>query len=178
MFHNKNNDIHKKNKHKIRNLLYPIFMIKKIIVAVFVAATFVIYSLHQRNEGANAVNSVSKQTTPTTPSSSPPSSSSQPSSSAAPQYKDGTYTGSEADAFYGYIQVRATVASGKLTDVTFLQYPNDRRDSVQINTYAMPQLKQQAIAAQSAQVDGVSGATDTSQAFIQSLGSALSQAKL
>jgi len=58
-----------------------------------------------------------------------------------------------------------------------LLYPNDRRESVDINSQAMPYLKQEAIQAQTAQVDGVSGATDTSQAFIQSLGSALKQAR-
>lgn len=93
------------------------------------------------------------------------------------QYVDGTYTGSTADAYYGYVQVQATVQGGKLTDVTFLQYPSDRRTSQYINSRAMPILKQEAIQAQSANVSGVSGASDTSAAFVQSLGNALSQAK-
>lgn len=93
------------------------------------------------------------------------------------QYADGTYTGSGADALYGTIQVKAVVNGGKLTDVIFLQYPNDRRTSIQINQQAMPILREEAIAAQSAQVSGVSGASDTSDAFVQSLGSALAQAK-
>jgi uncharacterized protein with FMN-binding domain len=46
-----------------------------------------------------------------------------------------------------------------------------------INDYADPQLTSEAIAAQSANVDAITGATDTSQAFIQSLSDALSQAK-
>lgn len=147
-------------------------MIRKFIIPAFVVLTFVVYSLHQRGEGSEAVsrvatNTAASQTTNVT---------NNPSSTVA-IYKDGTYTGAEADAFYGFIQVKATVSGGKLTDVAFLQYPNDRSDSVAINQYAMPQLKQQAIQVQSAQVDGVSGATDTSQAFIQSLGDALSQAK-
>jgi len=99
------------------------------------------------------------------------------SSSPMPPYKDGTFNGSTADAYYGYIQVQATISSGKITDVQFLQYPSDRSRSVAINTVAMPNLKQEAIQAQSANVDIVSGATDSSQAFIQSLSSALSQAK-
>lgn len=90
-------------------------------------------------------------------------------------YKDGTYTGSVTDAFYGNIQVQVTVQSGKLTNVQFLQYPNDRNESVQINNQAMPLLQQEAIQSQTAQVDVVSGATDTSRAFQQSLQSALSQ---
>lgn len=92
-------------------------------------------------------------------------------------YKDGTFTGSVADAYYGNIQVSAVFQNGNLTDVTFLQYPNDRDRSIRINQYAMPILQQEAIAAQNAQVDIVSGATDSSQAFVQSLTFAFSQAK-
>jgi len=99
------------------------------------------------------------------------------SSSPNPPYKDGTYTGSSADAFYGNIQVQAVISGGKITDVQFLQYPNDRSRSIAINTLAMPNLKQEAIQAQSANVNIVSGATDSSNAFVQSLSSALSQAK-
>jgi len=93
------------------------------------------------------------------------------------QYADGTYTGAAADAYYGMVQIRVTIQGGKLVTVDFLQYPNDRRTSQYINANAMPQLKSEAIQAQSANVSGVSGASDTSQAFIQSLGDALSQAK-
>lgn len=93
------------------------------------------------------------------------------------QYTDGTYTGSTADAYYGYVQIQATISGGKLTDVTFLQYPSDRSTSRYINSQAMPLLKEEAIQAQSANVSGVSGASDTSAAFVQSLGDALVQAK-
>ena len=95
----------------------------------------------------------------------------------AGQYADGSYTGSPADAYYGTVQIQAVIKGGKLTAVNFLSYPNDRSTSRSINARAMPQLKTEAIQAQSANVDGVSGATDTSQAFIQSLGSALAEAK-
>lgn len=93
------------------------------------------------------------------------------------QYVDGTYKGGSADAYYGYIQVEAVISGGRLADVKFLQYPNDRSTSRYINSQAMPILKSQAIQAQSAQVDGVSGASDTSAAFQESLASALAQAK-
>ncbi len=92
-------------------------------------------------------------------------------------FKDGTYTGPSVDAYYGYVQVQAIVSGGKLTNVQFLSYPNDRRTSQQINGQAMPLLTQEAISAQSANVDAVSGASDTSAAFVQSLGAALAQAK-
>lgn len=92
-------------------------------------------------------------------------------------YKDGSYSGITANAFYGPLQIKAIISEGKIADVVFLQYPNDRDDSVRINTYAMPLLKQEAITLQNAHVDIVSGATQTSQAFVQSLQSALNQAK-
>ncbi|MBI5613770.1 FMN-binding protein [Candidatus Gottesmanbacteria bacterium] len=92
------------------------------------------------------------------------------------KFKDGSYVGSVADAIYGNIQVKATIQNGQLSDVVFLQYPNDRDRSIEINTFAMPILKREAIAAQSAEVDVVSGATDSSIAFTESLTSALSKA--
>ena len=92
-------------------------------------------------------------------------------------YKDGTYTGSSANAYYGNVQVRAVVQDGKLANVTFLDYPQTHQTSVYINSQAMPYLTREAIQAQSANVNVVSGATLTSQAFMQSLASALAQAK-
>ncbi len=93
------------------------------------------------------------------------------------QYKDGTYTGSAADAYYGTVQVAAVISGGKITDVKFLQYPDTHSTSVFINQQAMPYLTQEAVQAQSANVNIVSGATETSMAFQKSLGSALVQAK-
>lgn len=92
-------------------------------------------------------------------------------------YKDGVFTGSVEDAYYGYIQVQATISNGLITDVNFLQYPNDNGTSRYINSQAMPILKSEAIQAQSARVDIVSGASDTSMAFQNSLANALANAK-
>src|SRR5207237_9283841 len=82
-------------------------------------------------------------------------------------YKDGSYTGSIADAQWGVVQVKAVIKNGKITDVQFLQYPNDRNRSIEINSIADPQLTSEAIQAQSANVNIVTGATDSSDAFIQ-----------
>ncbi len=95
----------------------------------------------------------------------------------AGQYVDGSYTGSQADAYYGTVQVEAIIQNGQLADVKFLQYPDTHSTSVYINEQVMPMLVQEAIQAQNANVNGVSGATFTSQAFVQSLASALTQAK-
>lgn len=93
------------------------------------------------------------------------------------RFKDGSYQGSVADAYYGNVQVQADVKNGQLVSVRILQYPNDRNTSRYINSQALPMLKQEAIQAQTAQVDFISGATLTSNAFVQSLSSALDQAQ-
>lgn len=93
-------------------------------------------------------------------------------------YRDGQYDGIIADAYYGDIQVRAIIEAGKLTDIQFLSYPSDRSYSIEVNERALPILKSEAIKLQSAKVDIVSGATNTSNAFIISLSSTLSQAVL
>jgi uncharacterized protein with FMN-binding domain len=92
-------------------------------------------------------------------------------------YKDGEYAGPVTDAYYGLVQVKAVIQAGKITDVQFLQYPNDRRTSIRINNIAMPYLITEALQVQSAQVDIISGATLTSEAFAESLQSALVSAK-
>lgn len=92
-------------------------------------------------------------------------------------FKDGKYTGQQADAFYGMVQVQVTIKKKKLTDVQFLQYPKDRSTSLFISTQAMPILKSEAIRSQKAPVQIVSGATEISKAFNKSLSSALSLAR-
>ncbi|WP_027169484.1 FMN-binding protein [Mesorhizobium sp. WSM3224] len=95
---------------------------------------------------------------------------------AAHRYADGVYTGPAADAYYGIIQIQALVQGGRLTALKVLKYPSDRRTSVSINRQALPMLRDEAISAQGADVDIISGATLTSKAFIQSLGGALKKA--
>lgn len=96
-----------------------------------------------------------------------------PAAQAASGYKDGTYQGQPIDAYYGLVQVQVHIQHGTISSVQFLQYPNDRRTSQQINSIAMPYLQQEAIQAQSANVDIISGATLTSEGFQMSLQSAL-----
>lgn len=112
-----------------------------------------------------------------TPATTPTQTTPAPAPAPKGQYADGTYTGSSADAYYGTVQVQAVIQNGKLASVNFLQYPNTHQTSVYINDQAMPYLQSEAIQAQGANVSGVSGATDTSMAFVQSLSDALAQAK-
>jgi len=89
-----------------------------------------------------------------------------------------TYTGDAVDTRFGPVQVQITVQNGTVTAVNATEYPqNDPRDQ-QINSYAIPQLNQEAMAAKSASIDMVSGATYTSAGYISSLQSALDQAGL
>src|SRR5689334_6899436 len=88
-----------------------------------------------------------------------------------------TVTGPSVGTPYGPVQVRVTVNGGRLTDVTTLRHPNDRRRSIEINDQALPILRSEALHAQSADIDEVSGATWTSDAYINSLQSALDKAQ-
>lgn len=89
-----------------------------------------------------------------------------------------TYTGSAVDTRFGPVQVQITVQNGTITAVNATEYPqNDPRDQ-QINSYAIPQLNQEALTAKNANIDMVSGATYTSDGYISSLQSALDQAGL
>ena len=89
-----------------------------------------------------------------------------------------TVTGSVAQTRWGPVQVRITVANGKITAVDVPQYPDGNRKDQQINARALPVLTQETLSAQSAGIDMVSGATVTSNGYLQSLQSALDQAGL
>jgi uncharacterized protein with FMN-binding domain len=88
----------------------------------------------------------------------------------------GTFTGDSVQTRWGPVQVRITVKGGKLTDVTAVAYPSENPRDQEINSYALPRLRTEALTAQSADIDTVSGATYTSDGYRQSLQSALDSA--
>ena len=89
-----------------------------------------------------------------------------------------TYAGDAVMTRYGNVQVQITVKDGKITAAEVLQVPwNDRHDQM-INSAAVPVYNQEAVSAQSAQIDVVSGATYTWDGYTQSLQSAIDQANL
>jgi uncharacterized protein with FMN-binding domain len=165
---------------------------KKLIIAIAVFGVFILYSLGIRDKSPVLSKPLSLATnnspnnsgatgagappTNTTPSSNGTPATTSSGTNPSGQYKDGTYEGSVADAYYGNVQVSATISGGKITDVKFLQYPDTHSTSVIINQQAMPYLKQEAIQSQNFNVQVISGATFTSRAFMQSLAAALSQA--
>ena len=87
-----------------------------------------------------------------------------------------TVTGTVASTQHGPMQVQLTVAGTKITKVTLLQRTDDGAESDQIDAYAIPKLTSETLAAQSAHIDAVSGASYTSSGYIQSLQSALDKA--
>ncbi|GGX09547.1 FMN-binding protein [Streptomyces lomondensis] len=101
--------------------------------------------------------------------------SSQAAGSGGGQAQTQTLTGSVAQTQYGPVQVRITVAGGKITKAEAVQAPKGGR-SDQITSASVPRLNQAAVAAGNAQIDAVSGATYTSAGYKQSLQSALDQA--
>ncbi len=158
---------------------------KKMIVSVIIIGIFVLYCfLHVQAAPVAIVptttptSRASSSSTPTPTATATPGTTPTPgaTSTSSSGYKNGTYTGNVADAQWGVVQIQVIIKNGKITSVQFLQSPNERNRSVEINNYADPILVSEAIQAQSAKVNIVTGATDTSEAFIQSLSNALSQA--
>lgn len=84
-----------------------------------------------------------------------------------------TVTGDKVDTQWGPVQVQITVTAGKITAAQAVVYPQGNPRDQEINSYAVPALNAEALAASSASIDTVSGATYTSQGYIQSLQSAL-----
>lgn len=84
-------------------------------------------------------------------------------------------TGAAADTRYGPVQLQVTFSGKKITKINVLQYPTESGRDMEINSYALPILNQEAMTAQNAQIDAVSGATFTSDGYVQSLQSAIDQ---
>jgi uncharacterized protein with FMN-binding domain len=161
-----------------------------------VAAVVLLFSYRTSTGGGAApavaavapANPATTPTTPTTPTAGTPDDSGatpspSESASAAPQSSGSskaakTYTGSTAGTRWGDVQVTITVANGKITDVQVPVYPNGNGRDQEINAFALPQLTQETLQAQSADIQTVSGATVTSDGYLQSLQSALDAAGL
>jgi uncharacterized protein with FMN-binding domain len=156
---------------------------KKYFLSGAVVVSFIVYSLHQKNlrraDNLNkTIDTRNQNNNLITPNNMKTNQmdSSMMQDQGMMMYQDGEYIGDVTDAYYGLVQVKAIVNDGKITDIIFLKYPSDRRTSIMINNQATPFLKQEAISAQSASVNIVTGATQTSRAFKESLTSALNQA--
>jgi len=90
----------------------------------------------------------------------------------------GTVTGPAVNTRWGPVRVQITTSGGKITAVDVVEYPNNNPRDQEINSYAIPQLVQETLDAQGSDIDMVSGATVTSDGYLQSLQAALDEAGL
>ena len=165
--------------------LIDLYSMKRTVVIIITIAILGLIGVADKTQSSNHQLVSPSQTSAATSVSSPASNtssntptSSGTSSQTAAGYKDGTYTGDSAFTPYGTVQIAVVVSGGKITDVSFLQMPNDQRESQQRTSFSEPLLKQTTLSHQSANIDFVSGATSTSEGYQQSLQSALNQAAL
>lgn len=150
------------------------------VIAGTAAGLALVLSFH--TSGASLVSlSTGPAASRSTPTTSAPSTTSAPATTTTRPPTTSTTSGSRSAGGqtvyyqYGVLQLRVTVTGARITAITpVVDEASDRR-SADINDQAIPQLRDQALQAQAANIDGVSGATYTSQAYVQSLQSALDQ---
>jgi major membrane immunogen (membrane-anchored lipoprotein) len=171
--------------------------VRRILVAVVgtVAGLLMLFSYHTSLAGAGSVTTapaLGARTTPaptgtgrSTTGGSTTGGSSTGGSSTGGSSTGGSSTGSSrnvtgrvAQTQWGPVQVRLTVTGGKITAAEAVQYPNGNGRDQQINSYALPVLGREVLAAQSGDIDLVSGATVTSDGYVTSLQSAIDKAHL
>ena len=137
-----------------------------------------------RTSTSSALPTVGPSTTSTTtasgssPTEGTSSGSTAPTTSSTPKRStySGTVTGASADTRYGPVQVKVTLANGKITAVDVVQVPDSSGRDQEINSQAVPELVSETLQAQNSQIDMISGATYTSDGYLTSLQSALDQA--
>ena len=151
----------------------PARTVKKVVKKVVAKAT------------SRATTSTQNSTTQATPSATPTQTQSSTPTPApakvvvpapAKNTANGTFTGPSVFVSYGNVQVEITVRDGKIVDAQALQSPNGR--SQRFSDYALPQLRQETLAAQSASISNISGASYTSYGWYKSLQGALAKAGL
>ena len=149
---------------------------KKVIVAGAIILVIGVFILFQKSQNPSFMD-LDKDSTVIVPS---PQNTSQPvANGTSVTYKDGSYTGKVGSASqYGDVQVKVTISGGKITDIEYLQFPSGGGHTAEVTAIAKPALKQEAITAQSANINVISGATQDVNGFIESLQSALDQAKV
>lgn len=146
-----------------------------IVVVIAIAIVIDGYFLFFKNKLTMTRSDTGQTSSSTSQSQSSSSTSSTTTSSTT--YKDGTYTGKATTTQWGDVQVQTTIKNGKITAVNVLEYPNDNGHDKEINSQALPVYKAEAIKAQSAKIDSVSGASETYKGFTGSLQDALTQAE-
>lgn len=148
-----------------------VFTLVATVVGVIALLSFKSHSTPQASAGSGLPSAALSPgaITPTPPAST--------GSTSAPPEPGGarTATGQAVQTRYGVVQVKVTVDANRIIDVAFVQLTAADSQSAQINSFAAPTLLRETLAAQSAQIDVVSGATYTSGGYIESLQNALDQ---
>ncbi len=146
--------------------------------ATTVTAVVLLFSYHTSTNSAASPSTIAVGA----PSPSAPAPSTTTPSTMAPPGTSGsgrtTVTGDVAQTRWGPVQVAITVQGGKITSVDAVQVPSGNQRDVEINGAAVPILNQEAMQAQTARIDTVSGATVTSDGYLASLQSAIDRAHL
>lgn len=141
-------------------------------VAVIVVVAVLVLVLHRSQKIQRPLTPV-HVSSPSVGASAPAPGPTQPSPTTGKA--SGVFTGPTVEMQYGPVQVAIDLESGKITDVKAVQYPVDRPRSQFINSQAVPLLRSEVLQAQSANINVISGATFTSEAFANSLQAAISQ---
>ena len=147
-----------------------------IILAVALIGAVGIYSKGHNSDSLSLASSSNTSSTLSDNTSASSGMTNAPSPASSSTYKDGTYTGDAEDTIYGTVQIAAVISGGKITDIRFLQMPGPEGHSKEVTAFAKDPLKQSTLNHQSANIDFVSGATQTSEAYEQSLQAALDHA--
>ena len=167
---------------RTRAVLGSIFASTAILVVGWQAGGTVLASQATATTTSQPVTTTPTTTTTTSTATTPSAAATAtPTATAAPVATgpaDGTYTGASVDTRFGSVQVSITVSGGSVTDVTAIKLTDADGRSVQISNRAAPILREEVLASQSANVSSVGGATYTSDAYLQSVQSALDQAGL
>jgi uncharacterized protein with FMN-binding domain len=148
---------------------YPLLMRKGLVIIFTVALLGLVGAYNSKND-ANARPSAHPATSNARPAS---TNQSQNTTTTGSHFKDGSYKGSAAETPYGTVQVSVTISGGKISDVHFIQMPNDQRHSREVTRDSEPLLLQSTLAKQRADVDFVTGATSTVYGYRESLQAAL-----
>ena len=147
-----------------------------IILAVAIIGGLGVYTKSHNSASSQTATNTGQTTTPAPSQNTASNTTGNSNSAPAGTYHDGTYTGKLIDTLYGPVQVRVSVSGGKITDVVFLNMPDEHGHTQEVTDESSPILKQMTLQKQSANIDFVSGATQTSEGYIKSLQSALDQA--
>lgn len=92
--------------------------------------------------------------------------------------RDGTFSGASENTPYGSVRIAVVISGGKISNVNFLQMPSDLGHTQEVTAMSEPLLKAETLRSQNSHIDFISGATSTTEGYIQSLQSALDQAAI